>query len=227
MYGEIENTKTPRLILACNHLAAVIIVWWICFGSGIELINKTAWMEMPEGNYIRRVILLFCSIIYFLRILFTLFVLLKRKMGTGEAAGIALWLYIINITFALAGGTNIRPIGPFEFIGIMLFLAGSYLNTGSEYLRYRWKKSPQNAGKLYMQGLFKYSRHINYFGDAVLFTGFSLVTGKFITLIIPAIMLLSFIFINITMLEKYLQHKYRGDFITYKKTTKSLVPFIY
>jgi hypothetical protein len=41
----------------------------------------------------------------------------------------------------------------------------------SELQRYRWKRQPQNAGRLYTGGLFAYARHINYFGDQELFTG--------------------------------------------------------
>ncbi|MBK8492686.1 MAG: DUF1295 domain-containing protein [Saprospirales bacterium] len=37
------------------------------------------------------------------------------------------------------------------------------LNSGGEILRHQWKKKPENKGKIYTQGFFKYSRHINYF----------------------------------------------------------------
>jgi hypothetical protein len=74
---------------------------------------------------------------------------------------------------------------PFWLIFISPVL-GSALNTGAERQRYRWKRRPENAGHLYTGGLFAYARHINYFGDQVLFTGWALITGRLWLFLIPA-----------------------------------------
>ena len=77
--------------------------------------------------------------------------------------------------FATTGGANPEPINLVTILGLALFVLGSYLNTASEYMRHVWKRRPENAGKLYTGGLFRYARHINYFGDDLLGTGFALV----------------------------------------------------
>jgi protein-S-isoprenylcysteine O-methyltransferase Ste14 len=220
----MEDTKATRVFTACNNFAAVFIVWLVCFGPGLEYIGEAG---TAKGDYIRREVILGCAVVYFLRVLATMFVFLKRKMGAGEAVVIAVWLYIINIFFALGGASNKSAFGAAGLTGIVLYVFGSYLNTASEYGRYRWRKKPENAGKLYTRGLFRYTRHINYFGDMVLFTGFSLVTGRIITLVIPALMALGFIFVNIPVLDRHLENKYGDDFIAYKKRTKAFVPFVY
>lgn len=115
----------------------------------------------------------------------------------------------------------------FTWLGVVLYLLGSYLNTGSEYQRKLWKKRPENKGKLYTEGLFKHSMHINYFGDAVLFSGFALVTGTPWAFAIPLIMVCMFVFLNIPMLDKYLAERYGEAFDEYASRTAKFVPYVY
>jgi protein-S-isoprenylcysteine O-methyltransferase Ste14 len=106
-------------------------------------------------------------------------------------------------------------------------LFGSWLNTYSEYTRYIWKKQEKNKGHLYTEGLFKYSMHINYFGDILLFTGFALIKFCFSMLFIPLVMALNFILIIIPRLDKYLAVKYGEEFEEYAGKTKKFIPGIY
>ena len=121
----------------------------------------------------------------------------------------------------------ILTINVYDYLGILLFVVGSWINTQSEYTRYKWKQNDKNKGKLYTGGLFKYSMHINYFGDILLFTGLALITQSFSQLIIPFIMTLSFIFFIIPRHDKYLATKYSDEFSEYASRTKKLIPWIY
>jgi steroid 5-alpha reductase family enzyme len=128
--------------------------------------------------------------------------------------------------FISMGGDNTKLVGIVEVIGFGLYLFGSYINTKSEYSRHIWKLNPKNKGKLYTEGLFRYAMHINYFGDVVLFVGLALLT-HFSLLVIPAFMMLNFIFNIIPSLDRYLEKKYRDQFVEYAKETKKLIPWIY
>ncbi|MCB1025487.1 MAG: DUF1295 domain-containing protein, partial [Acidobacteria bacterium] len=99
--------------------------------------------------------------------------------------------------------------------------------TGSEYLRKVWKEDPKNSGMLYTEGLFKYSMHINYFGDLMLFTGFSMITHNIFSFVIPLLMFFLFTFVNIPMLDKYLLDRYGKEFEEYRGRTKKFVPYLY
>ena len=101
------------------------------------------------------------------------------------------------------------------------------MNTYSEYTRYIWKKQDKNKGNLYTEGLFKFSMHINYFGDIILFTGVALITLRFSMLFIPLAMAMNFIFIIIPRLDKYLAQKYGVEFQEYADKTKKLIPGVY
>jgi len=211
----------------------ITIIYFVIFLSGLLMFAEewvaNSWLDSYQinGDYTRRVILMLCLTIYFLRLLFTVFVFLKRKMGWVETVIISILMSAALVGFANVGGSNILSVGILEVAGILLFLCGSYINTASEYTRYTWKKKVENKGRLYTKGLFKYSMHINYFGDIVLFTGLALIAHSFSLLIIPFIMALNFIFFIIPRLDKYLAKKYGEEFKEYAGKTKKFIPMVY
>jgi steroid 5-alpha reductase family enzyme len=114
-----------------------------------------------------------------------------------------------------------------DLTGMVLYLAGSVINTVSELKRHRWKSRPKNQGYLYTGGLFKRVRHINYFGDILLFFGFALITQDLRALYIPLFMALNFVFILIPAKEAYLKNKYGDEFEEYSHRSKKVIPLIY
>jgi steroid 5-alpha reductase family enzyme len=75
---------------------------------------------------------------------------------------------------------------------VLLYAAGSVIGTASEHARHVWKARPENRGRLCTEGLFRCSRHINYFGDLLLFAGFGLLTRQMWTGMVPLAMGLNF-----------------------------------
>jgi steroid 5-alpha reductase family enzyme len=226
MYGGYDASAGPKsLVTACNGLAVAAAAWFL-FG-GTDTVAGWFGTDLDHAESLRRGLLIALSAGYLLRFIATTFVMLKRSMEWSEAATVGVWVVIIHGTMAYLGGTNTASVGVLTWLGVVLYFIGSYLNTGSEYQRKLWKKDPEHKGKLYTEGLFKYSMHINYFGDVVLFSGFALVTGSPWAFIIPAIMACMFIFVNIPMLDKYLAERYGDAFEQYAKKTAKLVPFVY
>jgi protein-S-isoprenylcysteine O-methyltransferase Ste14 len=179
------------------------------------------------GNLVCRISLAIALSIYFVRLLFTQFVFLKRAVGWSEASTIAIWVGFIYLLFSFAGATNAGPRGPLFLPGCLLFLLGSWMNSWAEYTRNRWKQKAENRGRLYTQGLFGLCRHPNYLGDLLSFSGLALIAGRWITGIVPVIMLLGFVFVNIPMLDAHLAERYGPDFATYAVRTRKLIPFVY
>jgi protein-S-isoprenylcysteine O-methyltransferase Ste14 len=227
VYGEYGRSSRPKAALTALHSGGVLAAWWLLFGGGFETVGRWTGAALPVGDALRRLVIFACAVVYFARVCFTLFYLTRRRFGWGEAFGIGLYVIFVDVFFALLGGTNPRPLGAAANIGGLLYLLGSYLNTGSEYLRHVWKKKPENQGRLYTQGLFRYAMHINYFGDEVLFTGYALITGSPWALIVPALMAAGFLFINVPMLDTYLKKRYGADFDDYSRRTKKFIPFLY
>jgi len=227
MYGETETSRASRIFLNSGHLLAVLFSAWLLFGGGIETVGSWIGRDWAAGDGFRRGMLLFCSVVYFLRVIATSSVFVKRKMAWSEAVTIVVWVWFIHTFFALLGGMSAEPVTLLERSGLGLYLFGSFVNSGSEFERMWWKAKPENKGHLYTRGLFRYSMHPNYLGDTLLFTGFALVTRSPWALIVPALMCLLFIFVNIPMLDKYLAEKYGEEFEEYGKRTARFIPYVY
>ncbi len=182
---------------------------------------------LSDGRGDRQAALLACAFIFIARAALTLFVYVKRRIPWWEAAwgavGIGLSLFLL-----LRHGMRVsQPLGFVDVPGIFLYATGSYLGTASEYSRHVWKARAENQGHLYTEGLFRLSRHINYFGDLLLFLGFAMLTRQLWTGIIPLAMGLNFVLFVIPAHDAYLRNRYAGEYEDYARSTKRLVPFLY
>jgi len=227
MHGEYRRSLGPKLANSALHAGALLVAAWLLFGNGLEELGRWTGGTYPAGDPARAALVFACAVVYFARLCFTGFHLLRRAFGWGEAIGVGLFIAFLQIFYAFLGGKNPRPLGFAAFAGAALYLWGSYLNTESEYQRHRWKQKPENRGRLYTEGLFRYAMHINYFGDTLLFTGYALVTGSRWALVIPALMAAGFVFVHIPLLDAYLEKKYGAAFEAYAGSTKRYVPYIY
>ena len=208
----LSGTVFTAVILALIHASAL-----------------PAWLapHVQSGDLGRRILVSACAILYLLRVLLTLLVFVQRRFVWRESLLVTFLMSFALWAFVRAGSGNPDPLGAVEFVGLGLFLLGSWINSHAELARFAWKRDPENAGRLYRGGLFKYAMHVNYFGDAVLFTGFALSTGRAVLLVIPLVMTVNFVVHLIPTLDRHLARKYGEEFRQYAANTRKLVPFIY
>lgn len=86
--------------------------------------------------------------------------------------GVLAWLVTAPLAVAIASAT---PLGPWDAAGLLLVIAGIGLETTADAQLERFKADPANAGKVMDRGLWRYSRHPNYFGEFCVWWGFWLV----------------------------------------------------
>jgi protein-S-isoprenylcysteine O-methyltransferase Ste14 len=227
VHGEYDGAMAPRLLMTALHAMAVAATGWLLLGGGLQAVQAHWGTGWSLASPARRWLLFAAAFIYFLRVVVTSFFTLKRKVGWGEAVLVAAWVSIIHLLFTVLGGVNPHPTGLVTALGVVLYVAGSFLNTGSELQRKQWKESPGNAGRLFTGGLFRYAMHINYFGDELLFTGYALVTGQVWTLLVLLLMLAGFLFFNIPELDRHLRVHYGAEFEAYARRTRIFMPFLY
>lgn len=227
IYAKQGSAVAQRIALTTVVGACVAVAWWLLFGGGIVFAG--AWLGQPwnPGDEARRLFLAVALSIYFLRLLFTQFVFLKRAVSWSEAGMIAAWVLCIYLVLSVAGGTNSAHMHAPVIGGAVLFVFGSWMNSYVEYARHAWKLRPENQGRLYTLGLFRYTMHPNYLGDLISFSGLCLITGRWITTAIPLIMLCGFVFANIPMLDSHLHNHYGPEFDEYAARTRKLIPFVY
>lgn len=225
---EVRGASIPqRLTMAAFNGAWVGVVWWLLVGGGIETAGGWFGFAWQPGDPVRRYGLAVALSIYYIRILFTEFVFLKRGVSWSEVFTIVPWVLCIYALLAVVGGRDANAVGAAGGIGMLLFVLGSWMNSYAEYARYLWKQRPENRGRLYTEGLFQYSRHPNYLGDLISFSGLCLIAGAWITAVIPVLMLVGFVFVNIPVLDAHLGEKYGAAFDQYARRTCRLIPFVY
>jgi len=117
-----------------------------------------------------------------------------------------------------------------RYAGSALFLFGLIFESVGDYQLMIFKKKPENKGKIIRTGLWKFTRHPNYFGEAVVWWGIWLIcldNNIFAYLSILSPLTVTFLLrfgSGVPMLEeKYKNHR---DFQEYAKRTPVFVPFI-
>lgn len=120
-------------------------------------------------------------------------------------------------------------IGITGIIGLAVFLTGFLFEAFADAQMQKFKKTPSNKGQLLTTGLWKYTRHPNYFGEALLWWGFwilavPVVNGIF-TLVSPVIISLLLRYVSgVPMLER--KYEGRPDWEEYKAKTPVFIPFL-
>ena len=221
-----EKSYLPKMFIAAAILGSIYVSGYLMI-SGADNMPPLFKPYKVNGDPVRSILILSCMSIYFLRLLFTLFVFFQRKLYWGEAILIANIMPWIFPYVAYESGNYTGSTGWIEIVGMLLFFTGSFLNSASEYFRFLWKQKKENSGQLYSGGLFKYTRHTNYFGDIILFAGLAAVAHQVQLLIVPFAMASFFIIIIIPLKENYLKDKYGNEYVCYAAKTKRLIPFIF
>lgn len=227
LYGQTSKSIPQKITIQLIEILLLWLSYWILFQHGGMWCEKYLHIHSASGDATRRVIIFAFNIVIFLRIAYMMIFLLKRKIPWDESISIPFAFALYYIGFPLFVLPVSREIGGLDYLAIALFISGCVLNSGGEILRDRWKKKPENKGKIYTGGFFKYSRHINYFGDLLWVTAYALITRNWYSASIPVFLFCFFAFYNAPKLDDYLKNKYGKGYDEYAQKTKMLIPFIY
>lgn len=139
--------------------------------------------------------------------------------------GILLLMVAIPIVFA----NTAQParFGWLDFLGLAVWLTGFCFEAVGDWQLLMFIRNPVHKGKLMTSGLWRYSRHPNYFGEVTLWWGIWLMIlalpGGWLTVIGP--LTITFLILKVSgipMLEKPYEH--RTDFQEYKRRTSAFFP---
>ncbi len=227
LYGQKSKSIPQKIVIHLLETFFLGLSYWILFLHGGELILEKLSIHNASSATLRRTIIFTFSIVIFLRLSFMMFHLLKRKIPWEESVSVPVAFALYYIGFSLFVLPTDKSIDAIDFFGIILFIFGSFLNTYGEVLRDIWKRNPENKGKIYTEGLFKCSMHVNYFGDLLWVSAYAILTRNWFSVTIPIFLFCFFVFYNIPKLDKYLQEKYGEKFEEYAKGTKKFIPYIY
>ena len=89
----------------------------------------------------------------------------------------AVLAWIISLPLLGAFASN-QPVGLLDYLGIGLWLAGFAIEATADWQLARFRRNPANAGAVLDRGLWRFTRHPNYFGEFCVWWGFGLMAAS-------------------------------------------------
>jgi steroid 5-alpha reductase family enzyme len=141
--------------------------------------------------------------------------------------GLLMWIVSLPIQLALATPTTDR-FYPVVIAGALLFATGLFFETVGDLQLARFKADPANEGKVMDRGLWRYTRHPNYFGDFCVWWGLFLMAAEVMQawpgIIGPVVM--SFLLLRVSgvaMLDKAMKER-KPKYAEYIERTNAFFP---
>ena len=137
-------------------------------------------------------------------------------------------IYLVALPVQLVINEPGGAIGGWDLFGLLIWLFGFGFEAIGDWQLLMFKKNPENRGKIIQHGLWRYTRHPNYFGEAVLWWGIfciALNAGYGILAVISPI-LIDFLLLKVSgipMLEK--KYEDNPEFKAYKARTNAFFPW--
>lgn len=140
--------------------------------------------------------------------------------------GTLMWIVSIGVQLGQADATP--SLGAIAYVGVAVYLVGLFFEVVGDAQLARFKADPDSAGKVMDRGLWRYTRHPNYFGDACVWWGLALVaaeTGSGAWGLVGALVMTVLLrrVSGVTLLERSLR-KRREGYEQYIARTSAFVP---
>ena len=144
-----------------------------------------------------------------------------------------LWVLLTAAcALAIITGGNREPLGILGYLGIAVWTIGIVIEIVADWQKSAFKADPANKGKFISTGLWAWSRHPNYFGEIVLWTGMAIIAipvlegWQWAALISPVFVWFLLTRVSgVPMLEEAADERWGGqdDYEKYKQNTPVLV----
>lgn len=225
--------------------ASIVDIFW---GTGFVIANGVYFL-LTNGYLARKILLLVLVTIWGLRLTLHLG---RRNIGKGEdyryqsfrrywgerywwvsffqtflLQGTLMWLVSIPL---LVGQFAPSPayITVFDVLGVVIWAIGFLFEAIGDWQLMRFKADPTNKGKVMDSGLWRYTRHPNYFGDATLWWGYFFIALSvywgFLSFWGPLLMTIFLLRVSgVTMLERSLK-KNKPEYADYIARTSAFFP---
>jgi steroid 5-alpha reductase family enzyme len=108
------------------------------------------------------------------------------------------WVFLLQGALVLlvslpihAAAGSFDPLGPLDYAGVAVYAVGLFFEAVGDAQLGRFKADPSNRGKVMDRGLWRYTRHPNYFGELLIWWGLYLIAlsgGGWWTIVSPLVM---------------------------------------
>lgn len=227
--------------------SSIVDIFW---GTGFVIVTWAAFVLTPEGFTTRKWLLNMLVTIWGLRLSLHI---LTRNWGKPEdfryqvwrkEAGAAWWWRSFFKVFFLQGFILWTVATPLlaaqisaqpdyltwlDYMAVPLWLIGFTFEAAGDWQLAHFRANPANKGKVLDNGVWRYSRHPNYFGDAAQWWAYYLIAlaaSGWWTIFSPILMTTLLLRVSgVTMLEKSLKEEKPG-YKAYVETTSEFIPWI-
>lgn len=226
--------------------ASIVDIFW---GIGFVMVNGYYFFNTPDSS-IRKILLLALVTLWGLRLSIHIF---WRNWGKPEdyryqefrknygekrywwfsyfqvflLQGVLLWLISAPL-FAVNFYSANNSLNFFDLAGIIIWIIGFTFEAGGDWQLARFKTNPENKGKLFTGGFWKYTRHPNYFGDAAVWWSFgllSIASGSYLPILGSVLMTLLLLKVSgVALLERTLKKRKPG-YLEYSRKTSAFIPW--
>ncbi|GAP15706.1 predicted membrane protein [Longilinea arvoryzae] len=230
--------------LRLNNASIVDIFW----GSGFVIAGWLFFALTPAGYLARKLLIAGLVTIWGLRL--SIHILLRnwgkpedfryqkwRREAGGRwwwqsyfrvflLQGILLWMISAPL-LAAQYFPQPSPMGPLDFLGVIFWAVGFFFEAMGDLQLARFRANPENKGKILSSGVWRYTRHPNYFGDSAQWWGYYLIAaaaGGGWSIFSPVLMTLFLLRVSgVTLLEKTLID--RPGYLEYIQSTSAFIPW--
>lgn len=195
--------------LRVRRLNVVDVTWGLSFA----VISLVAFAVSPgSGDPVRRAFIVVLTCLWGLRL--GTHILLRQRKDPGEdprytelmsrrtgdprlaalrsvflLQAVAAWFISLPLQVGLVSS---RHSGVLLWIGVLVWVVGFVFESVGDYQLTRFRASPDSRGRVMDRGLWRYTRHPNYFGDAAVWWGLFLICADggwaWLTVLSPALM---------------------------------------
>lgn len=136
------------------------------------------------------------------------------------------WIIVAPLAVAVSGRS---PLGGLDAAGVAVWALGFLFETVGDAQLARFKADPANGGKVMDRGLWRYTRHPNYFGEACLWWGYWLIAvaaGGAWTVFAPLLMTVLLLKVSgVALLESDIAER-RPAYRDYIARTNAFIPWL-
>ena len=138
--------------------------------------------------------------------------------------GLLAWIISVPLLPAIASDASLNPI---DVMALVLFVVGFFFEAVGDWQLSRFKAARRSDGQVLDTGLWRYTRHPNYFGEFCIWWAFWLFAasaGAWWTIYAP--LLMSFLLLRVSgvaMLEKTIGER-RPGYAEYVRSTNAFFP---
>jgi len=139
-----------------------------------------------------------------------------------------LMMLVISYQVILVNSSEKPGLNLLDILGLIVWLFGFLFETVGDFQLLKFKRKKENKGKIMKSGLWRYTRHPNYFGEATMWWGIFLISLSvplgWTAVVSPVVITFMLLRVSgVTMLEK----KYKGnkEFEEYVRRTSAFIPW--